>query len=187
MNRFTVIQLKEFLRERELPTCGNKEQLISRLYDSLVASKIDPEIFVQDKLSIPQVGVRPKDSVSQIQSSLSRPASSKSKLSTILSNTSCSSIKSDRVMNAANKAALEARKRSMKAREEVEQERIKLKYKEELIEIDTQIEEAAAKEEVFKQAELDRKLVSKLEPYLKTVHSGEPLLKSCLENNNDSC
>ena len=53
MDRLSHIQLKQFLRERNLDTTGSKNELISRLTEALGNENIDVHKFVIDKIGEP--------------------------------------------------------------------------------------------------------------------------------------
>ena len=156
MDRLSHIQLKQFLRERNLDTTGSKNVLISRLTEALGNENIDVHKFVIDKIGEPShretrsmigvsgqphhtisgnlpgaeesADVTPNESASQLgrKSVISQHTSGSSR-----SSRSGSSVSRQRQKAAAKKAALEAKRVKLQELEELEKAEAESKRRQE--------------------------------------------------------
>ena len=116
--------MKTLLGEKGLSTSGNKTDLIERLVSANLAQKIDEEI-------------EPCDSASQTSKSHT-------------SNTSSgSSIRTQRAVEAARRAELEARASVFKEKRRLLEEELQLKLRQEQLAIDEELAAATAREQAF--------------------------------------
>ena len=146
MERFTIPQLKSFLREKDASCSGNKPDLLARLAEILYKEGIDPQTFADEKYQ-KLYEVHPDDSISQVQSN---PTGTKPKTNVSrLSLASIHSIKSERIKETARKAALEARRKTLQNKMQSEMEKVRLQFKDEEVKLQAEIAEVEAKEKVY--------------------------------------
>ena len=134
MEKFTVVQLKWFHRERSLKTTETKNELIRRLVENLEVHQIEPTKFAEEYQQNPSNidNVHPEDSVSQV----SKASSQKS---------IASQASSELLKQAVRKAELEARETYLLPKQANELQKIKLEQEKELIEFNAQMAEVQAK------------------------------------------
>ena len=162
MDRFTVIELKHFLKEKGQPTAGNKDELIERLVETFKDDGQTVEAFVQSNLF-------DKDSlfggVAAKQPTIISHISGKTHVSgkTHASGKShdsgrtqfSGSIKDDKIREAAKKAGIEARIKWLKEKHQIERDLNEMEQRKQLAELTMEVAEMEAKEKVLQDHLLD--------------------------------
>ena len=131
MDGLKVAELKIILKSRGLSCKGNKESLVKRLRDAL-------EVRTSASQS-DHIAVQPDDSASQVRSNVSNRSSN------------CSSANSElkRAEEAADRAELVEKMRSLRDKQYFESKIAELRHGQELLELQSTINELAAREQAF--------------------------------------
>ena len=161
MDIFNVIQLREFLRELNVKTSGNKTELIKRLIETLEGCKVDIDEFINVKLKNLKVvasGGSEKADGDTKETAEVTPGESASQISvrsgrSRVSSKSNSSVRSELAKEAANKAELQVRLRMLEEKQKQDAEKLQMMQKEELLKIKTEIAVAEAREKAFKDSD----------------------------------
>ena len=160
MDRLTVIIIKDQLRSRGLKQTGNKAELFLRLSEAWISEGKDieqesrrleaefREVSGESGTEMEEMekGVHPQDSVSQVGSRFSKVSGASVK-------SNRSALVESRAKAAVRRKVLEIRSKNLQKKNELDKKEASIRQEKEQLEIDTELAEVMAEEDVWNKAE----------------------------------